>query len=251
MPNTQFFQQPFRYINGLQVSNNATTPNTKLDIALGQARDSTNVADIALTAGVTLNAAVVGANGIDTGALAASTKYAVYLIGSTKNLAQPATILSTSFTAPTYPTGYDVYVRIGMAKTDGSSHFLLFTRSGEGLVRYHEWLTPVSLFTAQTQTSFTAQSLAAGRTLQATRTWLNASYVPNNAANTAQIRATGSAVAEDSVPVILTGAVGSVAMKGAPFMVQPLLATGNPSIDWLVQASDTLTLNLVGFEDVL
>src|ERR1017187_7520789 len=81
-------------INGLNVSNDATTPNTVLNISAGQARDSNNVIDMLLgnwlnqgnpatTANslTLLNLAVTGANGLDTGVLAASTNYYVYIIG--------------------------------------------------------------------------------------------------------------------------------------------------------------------------
>src|SRR5580692_3582295 len=83
--------QPFLYVNGLLVSNDATTPNTVLDIAAGQCRDSNNVIDMILgdflnegygtdNSSTSLNAAVNGLNGLDTGSLAASTMYAVYII---------------------------------------------------------------------------------------------------------------------------------------------------------------------------
>lgn len=71
---------PSLYINGLGIAPASTT--TTLTLFSGAARDSTNVNDIVLSADVTINAANVGANGIDTGALAASTFYYVYVIGS-------------------------------------------------------------------------------------------------------------------------------------------------------------------------
>jgi hypothetical protein len=250
MSNTPITFYASLYCNGLQVSNNATTPNTKIDVAAGACRDNSNTIDITLTAG-TIDATVNGANGLDTGDLANSTKYAVYAIGSSTNSAQPALLLSASFSSPLLPDGYDKFQRIGMVKTDGSANFLKFYRSGNGMVRYHQWDTPVAVLAATTQTSFTAQSLAAAMTLQATPAYLSAVYTPNNAANTAQLRPTGSSVAEDSAPIIISGAVGSVAMKTAPFKVLPQLSSGNPSVDWLVQASDTLALNVVAFDDAL
>lgn len=71
---------PSLYIDGLGIAPAATT--TTLTLSAGAARNSTNLNDIVLSTAVTINAATVGANGIDTGALAASTFYYVYVIGS-------------------------------------------------------------------------------------------------------------------------------------------------------------------------
>jgi hypothetical protein len=59
-------------------------------------------------------------NGLDAGALAINTWYALWAI-STGSLT--GTLGSTSFTAPTLPTGYTFKKRIGAILTDGSSHF--------------------------------------------------------------------------------------------------------------------------------
>jgi hypothetical protein len=153
-----------KYINGLGIAPGATT--TTLALSSGAARDSTNVADIGLSADVTINAANVGANGIDTGALAASTFYYVFVIGSSlsaspeididiqvsplaagtiildgkvlsegqvtqptytvTNNMQPAGLISLSATAPTLPVGYDMFRRVGAVLTSGGSVFLPF-----------------------------------------------------------------------------------------------------------------------------
>ena len=46
---------PF-YVNGLGISNNATTPNTKLDVAAGTCLDSTGTFQMSLNASVTIDA---------------------------------------------------------------------------------------------------------------------------------------------------------------------------------------------------
>src|SRR6266436_2300941 len=38
-----FNQAPFLYINGMSISNNATTPNTKVDVGAGMCRDNSDV----------------------------------------------------------------------------------------------------------------------------------------------------------------------------------------------------------------
>ena len=103
---------------------------TTITIAAGQFRDSTNVNDIVLPALVTINAATVGANGLDAGSLGASTLYAVYVIGDSTDYNATAGLLSTSFTAPTLPAGYDMFRRIGAVLTSGASAILDFSQAG-------------------------------------------------------------------------------------------------------------------------
>ena len=48
---------PFLYINGLIVSNDATTEQTVIDLSAGQCRDSTNTYDMVLNAPITVSSA--------------------------------------------------------------------------------------------------------------------------------------------------------------------------------------------------
>ena len=152
------------YIDGLGIAPGTTT--SLITLASGAARDSTNVNDIVLSTGVIINAGTTGANGLDTGALAASTFYYVYVIGSSlganpeididkqvstlaagttilngtvisegqvtpptwnvQNNKQPAGLISLSATAPTLPLGYDMFRRVGAVLTSAGSVFLPF-----------------------------------------------------------------------------------------------------------------------------
>jgi len=67
-----------------------------------------------------------GANALDTGAVAADTWYAVYVI---YNGATTAGLFSLSGTAPTMPTGYTKKRRVGWALTDGSAEWYSFTHA--------------------------------------------------------------------------------------------------------------------------
>ncbi len=88
---TPIVNAPYLALNGLLLSNDATTPNTKLDVAAGVARDSNNIMDMNLgnflglgnstltsNSATVLNFSVNGANGLDTGSIAASTFYFCY-----------------------------------------------------------------------------------------------------------------------------------------------------------------------------
>jgi hypothetical protein len=112
------------YANGLGISNNATTPNTKLDIAVGTMEDSTGTYQLSLSTAVTINAANTGLNGIDTGTFAASKVYAVFLVCDPVSLQAAGCMISLSATAPILPFGYSAFALIGYVTTDSSAHFL-------------------------------------------------------------------------------------------------------------------------------
>lgn len=71
----------------------------------------------------------VGANGLDTGVLAASTWYSVWVIW---NGSAAAGLLSLSAMAPTMPAGYTHKARVGWIRTDGTANKypLGFTQTG-------------------------------------------------------------------------------------------------------------------------
>jgi hypothetical protein len=128
------------YIAGLLLSRNSGTPNTKIDIATGVAMDDTNAAIMTTSGATTIDAGTTGANGLDTGSLANSTWYHVFLIGKVDGTV--AGFMSTS-TGPTLPTGYVYKRELGQVKTDGSAHFLAFLHEPDG--ETFLWSTPPTL----------------------------------------------------------------------------------------------------------
>jgi hypothetical protein len=109
---------------GLTLSNNGSDATNDIDIATGIAADSTNADTITLAAGLTkrLDAAwAVGTNqgGLDTGSIANAT-YHVYLIKRPDTGVVDA-IFSTSASAPTLPTSYTLYRRIGSIVRTGAA----------------------------------------------------------------------------------------------------------------------------------
>jgi len=68
---------------------------------------------------LTFNTSVVGLNGLDAGTVAADTWYAVYVISN--GTGTFGTLLSTSGTAPTLPTGYTFATRVGWVRTSGTA----------------------------------------------------------------------------------------------------------------------------------
>ena len=117
------------YVQGGKLS---FVTGTSITIAAGQFRDSQNINDIVLSSTATINAATNGANGLDSGSLANSTLYAVYVIADSTGYNASAGLLSTSFTAPTLPAGYDMFRRLGTVLTSGAAAILDFNQAGTG-----------------------------------------------------------------------------------------------------------------------
>jgi hypothetical protein len=110
------------FSNNLQVKNNTGTPDTQIDIGAGAVvlSDGGGHYYVATSISLTVNCAITGANGLDTGTLAAGTWYYFYVIYNGTTVAGLASVSSTS---PTMPGGYTYRKMVGAIKTDGSSHF--------------------------------------------------------------------------------------------------------------------------------
>lgn len=142
---------------------NGSSPNTQVSVIA----DSVTLFDGASTyLGVTgvnlvISTGSSGVNGIDTGSVASSTWYSVWVIsdGSTT-----AGLLSTSSTTPTMPGGYTLKARVGWMRTDGSS---ILYRIKQVDTR------AVYVVTAATNTAAAIQiALGAGASNPAVPTWV-------------------------------------------------------------------------------
>ena len=78
---------------------------------------SGNTYAVARNVAVTANPASSGANGLDTGTFATNTWYAVWII---TNGSTVASLLSTSATAPTMPSGYTYKARVGWVRSNAT-----------------------------------------------------------------------------------------------------------------------------------
>lgn len=128
------------YIGGLSLSNDATTPNTVIDISPGGAASDDGATTMLLTAGATKTTgawAVGTGNGcLDTGSVASSTWYHVFAIQRLDT--QVVDFLCSTSTAPLMPTAYTEKRLIGDIKTDSSAHILSFLQLGNII----QWGTP-------------------------------------------------------------------------------------------------------------
>ncbi len=250
---------PVLNISGLIVSNDATTPNTKLNISAGTARDSNNVMDIALgsanpnlegstvSAPLVLNTGVVGANGIDTGVLAASLVYAVYVIADSRYYNPVASLLSLSLTAPRMPFGYDSMRLIGYAVTDSSVHFLKMYVSGTGNARRFTFDAPqATAVTAGTSATYAAIDLSVlVPAVDQTPVVFRANWTANAAADTFNMQGANST--GDAWSLIAPVAGGTAHTIGFGTVLSQLVA-GVPKSNYKVSAVGGVAINVAGFE---
>lgn len=128
------------YISGLTLSTAGSSGT--FGIAAGVGTDSTNALVMSLASAYTKTTAswAVGtANGaLDTGAIAGTTWYHVYVIERI-DTGFTDILFSLSATSPTLPTNYTLFRRIGSMKTDGSNHWLAFTQTVNTFI----WAVPV------------------------------------------------------------------------------------------------------------
>lgn len=127
--------------SGLTITNDATTPDTKIAVTADFAVLLDSVFRPLMATGVNISTAgagainlgVVGANGIDAGAQAASTWYNVFIIGKPDGTI--AGLASLSATAPTMPAGYTFKLRVGAMRSGGATT-LLRTKQFGNRARY-------------------------------------------------------------------------------------------------------------------
>jgi hypothetical protein len=263
--NETVYALPRLYLDGLKLSPASTT---LLAVSPGAARDSNNAMDMVVglqnyfgidnpalqfqgyQPGLLINSAVNGVNGLDTGTIAASTQYAVYLIGDSRNYLNTAAVLSlTSNAAPIMPQGYDSSRLIGFIQTDGSSHFVYATHKPQnmsGLLTYFN-SPALQVLSAGNATTFTAIDLTTNNAVPTTTlpnviVSLLVVFTPAAVGDVVQFRPTGSTATGNLVTI--TGITAGVAQTQ---YVQVIAGVGSskPEIDYLVTSgSDAVTVSV-------
>ena len=127
------------FLTGLTLS--AAGSTATFGIAAGQAADSTNAAILTLASALTKTtsswAVGTGNGGMDTGSVANSTWYHVWLIKRV-DTGVVDVLFSLSASSPTMPTSYTLKRRIGSMKTDGSAQWYKFSQLGDEFL----WAVP-------------------------------------------------------------------------------------------------------------
>lgn len=270
--NDAIYALPHLYVQGLSISPASTT---LLAVAPGAARDSNNIMDMVVglqnyfgntnpaiqavgyQPGLLINSATTGVNALDTGTIAASMQYAIYLIGDSRNYNNTAAVLSltSNYPGPVMPTGYDSYRLIGFIETDGSSHFVYATHKPQnisGLLTYFN-SPALSVLSGGNATTFTAIDLTTNAAVPTTTlpnviVTLLVTFTPAAAGDVAQFRPTGS-TATGNLPTI----VGVTAGIAQSQYIQMIAGVGSskPEIDYLVtSASDAVSVSVAAWAGV-
>jgi len=118
---------------GLIVTNNASTPNTKIDITASRAImvTSAGLPVFASSVSVTIDLTTTGANGMDTGSRPTSGWVYNYLISTGLVTAGLATATSPTSGGPTMPTGYNYACYVGAMYCDSSQNLKRSRQDGD------------------------------------------------------------------------------------------------------------------------
>lgn len=247
--------QPKLGIYGLLVSK---ASDSTLEISAGRCKDSSNKIDIgvgsdyaqwtggSVSAPLTIDVSVVGANGIDAGSLAASKVYSVYVIADSSGEKSVAGLCSlASNSTPTLPFGYDAYRLVGYAVTDSSVDFLDMYQMGKGHSRKVLFdVIQGSSVTAGAATTYTAVDLSAlVPPVSKAQALVEGVLTPGAAGRKAFFQSYDGTGAQAEI----WGQVTSVLINAMHWI--PLgLNSGAPSIKYKVSnAGDALDINVAGF----
>ena len=132
LTDTQVYNLPRGWISGL----NITTGTNTVAVAIGEARDSTNSADIKLVTSFTKTIqasgdwAVETGNGLDSGVIEADTWYHVFVIKN-DSTGNGDILISKSRTSPSMPSGYTYFRRIASLRTDSTPEIIRVFNNGD------------------------------------------------------------------------------------------------------------------------
>lgn len=233
---------PYLDVYGLQI---AVVDDETATVQVGQARNSTNQNDISLNAVTTVSNIVNGLNGLDTGTVAASTLYSLYVIGDSGMNNPSGLVMSLSGVQPLMPVGYDMFRKIGYLRTDSSSDFLLGYFSGSSNDRMFMYDAPISVGTTNASATYADLDLTNKVPLVDNLPVIMAyAFAPN--ADNDSFEMHGANSTGDAVTVF-----GSVAAKkvGANAIVLAQIKASKPQISYKTAAAiSSLVLSVVGYQ---
>lgn len=151
----QYAEYPFSFINDFGISNNLTSPNTKIDISAGITNDSKNTFTLNSSNTLTIDSTKIGLNGLDQGILIGSAVYAIHVVWDPASNRTPGAVISTSYANPVLPQGYLASKLIGYCTTNSDTTIAqgYWTTGKEGHRRF-TYITAVNVLTGGSSTSF-------------------------------------------------------------------------------------------------
>lgn len=214
---------------------------TSLTLKAGECWDDTDTFGITISSDITIDGTKNGANGLDTGSLANTTTYYVFVIAQKTGYSTPAALLSSSIDDPVMPEGYDLKKRVGQAITNGSAQFQIFTQTGHYSERHYHFEGVINLKTGGNDTSFTAIDVSgAYPAIDNLVVGLNISFTPATADNAVFVQPYDGA---DTDLIAISGVVAAQVQKGQLVTIAKL-NSGVPTIEYKVSnASDAVTID--------
>jgi len=163
------------FFSNLTIKNNATTPNTQLDISADGVvmRDASGNLKYFNAPSGTVNALASGAGGLDNGTFTAATWYYPFFIGKADGTV--STLLSTSSTSPSLPSGYIYWKLLSAVYATTGPRFVKVSQYGDRVVLLEFTQTEITHATA----SWTSKTLASVPPIACT-----AMLQPSNTSNT-------------------------------------------------------------------
>lgn len=227
---------------------------SQVQIQPGAASSHDNSYDLDATAPLVADITVVGPGGLDVGAEAANTWYAVYLIGDDFQVNPPAALLSTNFTAPnSVPAGYDQYRRVGAVRNTAASDFRKFFQRGPRKIFYDVNRTDLQALTDGTSAVFVDVALSAfipPKSRHAYLLWGFASGVLGALGDSLGLRTDGSAAAP-APQAFRAGVLVAIANKAFGFTEMP--TSDAQVVEYRVNdaVNNRADLFVLGYEDNL
>lgn len=245
MPNVPIVNLGEKYLAGLALSR---VDDENIAITAGQARSDDNVWDIVVSSALNADIAANGANGLDTGSAANNTHYAVYVIGDSTRHNDAACLLSTDFSDPLLPSGYDVKRRIGAVRTDGSADLLEFRQEGEGKDRWMYYDVAIATdITSGSSATFAAVDASDGLPNVANQSGIVnmlSVFTPTGADDTLELRPGGSSA---SAGLVRESGSAAGVVKTSNLVCPYDASTG---VDYKVTGS-AVALSVAGYMDKL
>ncbi len=238
---------PRGHIDGLTLSRSAAQV---VGIAAGAACADDGETALTLSSAWTKDisstfAAGTGNGALDTGAIANSTWYHVFVIGKTDGTED--VLISTSLASPTMPTGYTLKRRIGSILTDGSAQIVDFIQVGDRFI----W--KVLVLDVNETNPGTAEATATLRVPPDVRMWARwVGHLDLGGAGSSGVRiyptdVTDAAPSDSAVPLAHMGLV-DVGANDAEWSNGEVLTDTSKQVHYRCSASDASTRLLLAVE---
>lgn len=237
----------------LQASATGTSANVTVSADELVVESATYAYKVLRAVSLTIAGTTTGANALDTGTIATSTWYSVWVIW---NGTTTAGLLSLSATAPTMPSGYTHKARVGWIRTDGTANkyplgFKQYGRRVQYLVAAGSNLTALPVMSSGVQGSTTTPTwvaVATGAFVPTTAASVNVILTGNGSTGVSLMAAPnaayGARTASSNQPPIVISSASGAQCNNTPASI--ILETTN-----IYFAADGGAMLAAGWEDSL